>query len=227
MDGIVIETLILPGLNGSPEGHWQHYWTEDDPHAEMVEQEDWSQPRLVDWLHNLEARLAAGRPGVILVAHSLGCSLVAALSGRPSASHVGGALLVAPADPDALTDRHPTTSEFGRGHGTPLPFASVLVASRDDPFMTFAAAERQASTWGSAFFDLGNAGHVNIASGFGRWGDGLVLADGMRKGSAGVRAADRAGIRHEEFHLPPLPQRSPSPLRTQPPAIEAERRGPD
>lgn len=188
----MIETLVLPGLNGSPEGHWQHHWAGSDPRAEIVEQEDWSQPRLIDWLHTLEARLAASRPGVILVAHSLGCSLVAALAGRPSASHVGGALLVAPADLDALADRHPTTREFGWGHETALPFASVLVASRNDPFMSFEAAERQASKWGSALFDLGEAGHINIASGFGPWDDGFVLADGMRKGSG--RVGSRANL---------------------------------
>lgn len=187
----MIETLILPGLNGSPEGHWQRFWLEGDPRSEVVEQEDWSQPSLVDWLHTLEARIVASRPGVVLVAHSLGCSLAGALAGRPAASHVGGALLVAPADLDGLADRYPTTRGFAAGHASQLPFASVLVASRDDPFMPFEAAQRQAATWGSALFDLGMAGHINIASGFGRWGDGHVLADGLRKGShpTALRAA--------------------------------------
>lgn len=176
----MIGTLIVPGLNGSPEGHWQHHWALGDPGAETVEQEDWSQPRLTDWLHALEARIAATRPGVVLVAHSLGCSLVAALAGRPAASHVGGALLVAPADLRGLADRHPTVREFEGTETAALPFASILVASRNDPFMGFKAAERQAAAWGSALYDLGEAGHVNIASGFGPWDDAPTLADGLR-----------------------------------------------
>ncbi|MET0367432.1 MAG: alpha/beta hydrolase [Methylobacterium sp.] len=176
----MIETLIVPGLNGSPPGHWQHHWALEDAGADLVEQENFAEPRLTDWLHALEAGIAACRPGVILVAHSLGCALVAALARRPAASHVGGALLVAPADVPALAERHPSVRSFEGGGAAPLPFASILVASRNDPFMGFEAAERQAATWGSALFDLGPAGHVNIASGYGFWPDAPTLADGLR-----------------------------------------------
>ncbi|GGD91831.1 esterase [Aureimonas endophytica] len=194
----MIETLIVPGLNGSPEGHWQWHWAEEDRHAELVEQESFSRPVLVDWLHSLEARIEASAPGVILVAHSLGCALVAALAGRPAASHVGGALLVAPADLEALADSHPTVRSFAAAPEGPLPFASILVGSRDDPFMRFSQAERQAKLWGSALIDLGSAGHINIASGFGPWPDAPVLADGLRGRPAAPvarrRAARGAGI---------------------------------
>ena len=176
----MVETLIVPGLNGSPQGHWQHHWAGEDTHSELVEQEDWERPVLADWLHALEARIAASAPGVIVVAHSLGCALVSALSGRPAASHVGGALLVAPADVSSLSDSHPTVRSFAGASDAALPFASILVASRNDPFMSFRAAERQAAVWGSAFYDLGEAGHVNIASGFGPWDDARTLADGLR-----------------------------------------------
>lgn len=178
-DTLNIHTLIVPGLNGSPEGHWQHIWANEVAGAETVEQENWSEPNLADWLHALEARLEATPPGVVLVAHSLGCSLVAALAGRPAAAHVSGALLVAPADLETLSDRFPETREFASAHEVALPFASIVVASRNDPFMAFEAAEAQALRWGSAFFDLGEAGHINIASGFGRWEDGFVLAEGL------------------------------------------------
>lgn len=176
----MIETLIVPGLNGSPAGHWQHHWALDDAGADTVEQEDWRRPELEPWLHALEARIEASAPGVLLVAHSLGCSLIAALARRPAASHVGGALLVAPADVESLADRHPSVRGFAEAEATPLPFASILVASRNDPFMAFEAAERQARRWGSALVDLGEAGHVNIASGYGPWPDAARLAEGLR-----------------------------------------------
>lgn len=176
----MIDTLIIPGLNGSPEGHWQRYWADENPDAEIVEQEDWGRPRLTDWLHALEERIAASAPGVILVAHSLGCALVGALAGRPAANHVGGALLVAPADIDSLSRTHPGAAAFAEGTRAALPFASILVASRNDPFMPFDAAEHQAARWGSALIDLGAAGHVNISSGYGRWSDAKTLANDLR-----------------------------------------------
>ncbi|UIJ70413.1 alpha/beta hydrolase [Aurantimonas sp. HBX-1] len=176
----MIETLIVPGLNGSPPGHWQFHWAEGDERAEMIEQENWSKPLFTDWLHALEARIVGSAPGVILVAHSLGCSLVAALASRPAASHVGGALLVAPADARALSERYPTVGAFAAAADGALPFTSLLVASRNDPFMSFEQAERQAANWGSTLYDLGEAGHINIASGFGPWPDAMTLADGLR-----------------------------------------------
>ena len=185
----MIETLIVPGLNGSPEGHWQHHWASDDAGADIVEQEDWARPVLADWLHALEARIAGSAPGVILVAHSLGCTLVAALAGRPAASHVSGALLVAPADVSALSDRHPSVRSFAAAGDAPLPFASILVASRNDPFMSFEGARRQAARWNSALFDLGDAGHVNVASGFGSWPEATHLTDGLRGRAASTSPA--------------------------------------
>lgn len=187
----MIETLIVPGLNGSPTGHWQHHWAGEDPRASLVEQEDWQRPVLVDWLHALEARIAESAPGVILVAHSFGCSLVAALAGRPAATHVGGALLVAPADIEALMDRHPSVRSFAATPSGELPFASILVSSRNDPFMSFKSAERQAAVWGSALHDMGEAGHINIASGFGPFADAPTLADGLRGRASRATATRR------------------------------------
>ncbi|WP_294641068.1 alpha/beta hydrolase [uncultured Aureimonas sp.] len=201
------ETLIVPGLNGSPAGHWQHHWLEIDPQATLVEQEDWARPVLTDWLHQLEAALMASRPGVILVAHSLGCALVAALAGRPAASHVGGALLVAPADVASLSQTVPSAASFAEGAQSRLPFASILVASRNDPYMSFAGAERCAATWGSALYDLGEAGHVNIASGFGPWPDALTLAEGLRgrPARAGrVRAGAPSPVPRDRSYAPRL-----------------------
>lgn len=197
----MIDTLIVPGLNGSPDGHWQRHWADRDPHAELVEQEDWAKPRLTDWLHTLEARIEASSPGVILVAHSLGCALVGILARRPAASHVGGALLVAPADLPALAELHPTVADFAAGEaagaGEILPFASILVASRNDPFMSYGGAARRAAGWGSALVDLGHAGHVNIASGFGPWDDAMTIADGLRG------RIDRAPAQARSWPKPP------------------------
>jgi predicted alpha/beta hydrolase family esterase len=57
-----------------------------------------------------------------------------------------------------------------------LPFPSIVVASRTDPYMHFSAASHFAGIWGSALVDLGDAGHINVASGFGRWPEAYALA---------------------------------------------------
>ncbi|GGD21691.1 alpha/beta hydrolase [Aureimonas glaciei] len=191
----MVTTLIIPGYRGSEASHWQRHWARDLPDSEVVEQEDFGRPILSEWLHALEARLAAA-PGAILVAHSLGCALVAHLATRPSAAHVGGALLVAPADVDLLARDHPDFEDFAPMPRETLPFASILVASRNDPFMRFGRAAALAEDWGSGLVDLGMAGHINVASGFGPWPEGAILAAALRgrRPSGAGKAGAIAGV---------------------------------
>jgi len=51
----------------------------------------------------------------------------------------------------------------------PLPFASIVVASRNDPLGRIERVAELAHSWGSRFDDLGAVGHLNPASGFGSW----------------------------------------------------------
>ena len=175
----MVTTLIIPGYRGSEADHWQRHWARDLSASEVVEQEDFDRPILSEWLHVLEAQLAAA-PGAILVAHSLGCALVAHLAGRPAASHVGGVLMVAPADVDMLASENPDFEDFAPMPRAALPFASILVASRNDPFMRYGRASALAADWGSGLVDLGMAGHVNVASGIGPWPEGVILASALR-----------------------------------------------
>jgi predicted alpha/beta hydrolase family esterase len=168
-------TLIVPGLDGSPEGHWQRWWLDDQDNATLVEQADWSRPDLESWLMRLEFELMANGPAVI-VAHSLGAVLAASLAGRISAANVIGALLVAPCDLDRAKLLHGRRIDFPSMPRLALPFPSIVVASRTDPYMDISVASHFASLWGSALVDLGNAGHINVASGFGRWPDAYALA---------------------------------------------------
>jgi uncharacterized protein len=180
LGGFKQTTLIIPGLNGSGPGHWQDCWLMDQPDAELVEQESWTEPTLLEWLYRLEAALVA-HPGAILIAHSLGSLLVANLASRPSAAHVAGALLVAPCDLNAVESIHPGKVKFGALPVERLPFPSFLIASRNDPYMPIRQAEKLANLWGSAFLDHGNKGHFNVASGFGRWEEGYALSAAFSK----------------------------------------------
>ncbi|AQT42752.1 hypothetical protein BBC0178_012850 [Bartonella apihabitans] len=56
-----------------------------------------------------------------------------------------------------------------------LPFPSIVIASRNDEYCDFAVAEDIAKDWGSLFIDAGEAGHINSASGYGPWPEGLMV----------------------------------------------------
>ena len=99
--------LIVPGLGGSGPDHWQSIWQREVPNAERVEQADWDRPVPSDWLRVL-AHATAERPGAVVVAHSLGCILLAHLVERQLRTPIAAALLVAPADVEA--------DEIGRAH---------------------------------------------------------------------------------------------------------------
>lgn len=132
------EYLILPGYGGSGPGHWQSLWESGDPAFRRVQQRDWDQPDRGEWEARLDAAVAESALPKVLVAHSLACLLVVHWARGASAdarSRVRGALLVAPVDP-----RSPAFPPEARGFGpvpqAALPFASLIVASSDDPYGT-------------------------------------------------------------------------------------------
>ena len=65
-------------------------------------------------------------------------------------------------------------TDFAPAPQAPLPFAATLVASRDDPFCSFARAQALAADWGAPLWDIGKAGHINAAAGHGDWPEGLA-----------------------------------------------------
>lgn len=173
------EVLILPGINDSGPTHWQSLWQQAIPTARRVTQDDWDNPVCADWVAALHRAVDAVAGSVVLVAHSLGCLQVvhAAATGSPGfVRAVRGALLVAPPDPDG-----PSFPDIAVGFRplplAPLPFASVLVASRTDPYSSFEFSQRMAAAWGSELVDLGPCGHVNAASGLGAWPAGRARLD--------------------------------------------------
>ncbi|OLP46004.1 RBBP9/YdeN family alpha/beta hydrolase [Rhizobium oryziradicis] len=174
-----IDTLVLPGLNGSGDGHWQSFWLKEKPDAKIVEQDNWTCPDLASWYRKLESELEK-HSGIWLVAHSLGCILTANLALSPMASRIRGALLVAPCDLVNVENLHPCIVNFGSMPVQRLPFPSTVVASRNDPYMEFETTRRYANLWGSDLIDIGAQGHVNIQSGHGRWPLGYTLLERLK-----------------------------------------------
>ena len=169
--------LVLPGVNGSGEGHWQTAWEHAFPELQRVQQADWDKPVYAEWSARLTAAVAQSARPVVLVAHSLGTSLVMRWSlDQPGlAKKIAGAFLVAPTDRDRF-DGAPDSPVRGFGPMilARLPFYSVVIASRDDERVSFARAETFAAAWGSTLIDAGNQGHMGSAAQLGVWPFGLL-----------------------------------------------------
>ena len=163
--------LVLPGWQNSGPAHWQSRWEALHGYR-RVDQHDWMHPKRGDWIARLEDVLLDADEPAVLVAHSLGCLLVAAWASHSRNTHlVKAALLVAPGDAEREEFRPllPTWAPIALQR---LPFPSVLVGSHDDPYCSFERAQTLATAWGSRFIDLGDAGHINADSGLGDWPQG-------------------------------------------------------
>jgi predicted alpha/beta hydrolase family esterase len=75
----------------------------------------------------------------------------------------------------ARADLPPAVAAFGRPPLERLRFPSILGCSSTDPYCSLERARALAMTWGARFVNLGDAGHVNTASGHGPWLDGERL----------------------------------------------------
>ena len=167
------DLLIVPGLGGSGADHWQTRWEQKMSTARRVEQRDWEKPRRDEWVAAITAAIEASNRPAILVAHSLG-AIAAIHASRDTAPRVKGAFLVAAPSEERLAgvaEADPAFRPYPRGK---LPFSTVLVASRDDPYSNYADAEALARDWGAKLIDAGPSGHINAASGHGPWPEGLL-----------------------------------------------------
>ncbi len=179
---IGVAALVLPGLSSSGPHHWQTLWEHQDSTCRRVHQADWETPRCSDWVATLDAAVAHSADPVVLVAHSSSCALVAHWARDASAetvTRVRGALLVAPSDPEGASYPVGPTG-FAPMPLLRLPFPSIVVASRDDVYVTMKRARAYASAWGSELVDLGDAGHINAASGLGTWPAGYEMLQRLR-----------------------------------------------
>lgn len=168
------EILFLPGFKGSGPDHWQTRWETRLSAARRVNMGDLHKPVFEDWRANLVKTVAQCQKPVVLVAHSIGAAVAVQAAGRYGGK-VAGAFLVAPPEVEnpAIRPRHLLT--FGPARRDPLPFPSVVIASRNDPFCSFEKAEEMAADWGSLFMDAGDSGHINHESGHGPWPEGLMV----------------------------------------------------
>ena len=178
----VTSFLISPGLRDHVAEHWQSLLAARLANA-------WTVPPLQADKLSCAARVEAIQRvleqidgPVILVAHSAGVMMVAHWAQTHAcAGQIKGALLATPADVESPFPAGYPTTEALAANGwlpiprQPLPFPSILAASRNDPLASFERLQQLARNWDSELVDLGEVGHLNPAAGFGEW----PLADAL------------------------------------------------
>jgi predicted alpha/beta hydrolase family esterase len=171
--------LFVPGIGNSEPEHWQSIWAASLPGSIWVEQRDWDRPVRDEWVALMRDLRRAVGPKVI-VAHSLGCLLVAEAADALREAEVTGALLVAvpdvhgPSFPPSAIGFHPALS-------LRLTVPSIVVASADDPYASPAHSDAVARRWGSELVAVGAKGHVNARSRLGDWTEGRMLLERLRR----------------------------------------------
>ncbi|MFA5630728.1 MAG: alpha/beta hydrolase [Porticoccaceae bacterium] len=168
--------LIVPGFRGSGPAHWQSWLECQIPGSQRIEGIDWFTPSLPRWAERIGRAIDAATQPLWIVAHSFGClATAAAIAQQPR--KIAGVVLVAPADPERFAvsglrnsgDRVPEASITQLLPPAELGVNGLLIASRNDPWLTLDDARNMARRWRLPLFNAGEAGHINTESGFGPW----------------------------------------------------------
>jgi uncharacterized protein len=167
--------LILPCRDNSGPDHWQSHWQAALPNMTRVEQDEWVVPMFAPWAARLDEYLLQCTRPAILIAHSLGTSLIMRWAAKARSNSVAGAFMVAPSD-RGEADIWP---EAQRNGFAPIvldrfPFPSMVLASRNDPYVAFDRAAVFAAAWGSVLVDMRLSGHMGNSDKLGLWPEGLV-----------------------------------------------------
>jgi len=175
-------TVIVPGLRGHVDDHWQTRLAARLPGAVVVPSFHRDKRDLTGRVADLNrVILDAGAP-VTIVAHSAGV-LTTVHWARRHDLPVRGALLATPPDLGRpLPPEYPTLRELAQSGWLPIPlgrlrFPSIVAASTNDALGDFDRVRDLASLWGSRFIDIGPVGHLNPASGYGEWPGAVALLD--------------------------------------------------
>jgi uncharacterized protein len=170
--------LLVPGINNSGPVHWQSIWEASHAKIQRVMQRDWDHPDCEEWAEALDAAVRLVNEPPIIVAHSLGCLVVARWAAR-SKQAVHAVLLVAVPDPDGsafpreATGFSPVTNEL-------LGKRITIISSTDDPYSNPAYTLQRVAQWNAEHISLASCGHINAASGLGDWAEGWSIVERWR-----------------------------------------------
>lgn len=169
----MIHTVIVPGVGGSEHDHWQSWLQRQLKSCSRVQQQDWNKPVLHAWVEQFVKTVQAIQEPIQIVAHSFGClTTVAALAQHPELNqNIKNLVLVAPANParfgDAGFARESQNDYQQYFHQLKLQAPTQMIISENDPWLNFQDALQLAKAWKIRPKNLGQVGHINVASGFG------------------------------------------------------------
>ena len=166
--------LIVPGLRDHVEQHWQTILAAELLHVAAVAPMGRDALSCQDRVTAIEQAANRVQGPLVIVAHS-GATIMVAHWAAMTRRKVLGALLATPPDLERpMPEGYPSIEQLAKHGWLPvprqtLPFFSIVAASRNDPLAAFDRVTELASNWGSTLVDLGEVGHLNPASGYGRW----------------------------------------------------------
>jgi uncharacterized protein len=171
-----VPTVVIPGWQGSGEGHWQTWLEERLQEAGRETRRpgfaDLDRPELDDWSAALRAAISDLPGGYDVVAHSLGAVLwLHHVSNAARAPQPARVLLVAPPSPRS------EIAEIANFFPPPLDVdavragadGTVLVGGDDDPYLPEGIAEAYGRPLKIATTIVPGGGHINPDSGYGAW----------------------------------------------------------
>ena len=170
----MIHTVIVPGVGGSEVNHWQSWLQKQLISCSRVQQHDWNFPVLQTWITEFVKTLSTiQEDNIQVVAHSFGClTTVAALAQHPELNRkIKNLVLVAPANPLRFGEAgfaHNSSNNYQTYfHQLKIQVPTTLIISENDPWLNYIDALKLANSWKLIPINLGQVGHINVASGFG------------------------------------------------------------
>lgn len=167
--------VVVPGLRDEAPKHWQALLAQELDQVVALPALGRQNIDLAARVEAIESAVCAIEGPVIVVAHSGGAVATAHWARHTKAKQVVGALLATPPTfTEPLGPEFPDMAAFEQ-HGWlplpvgPLPFRTLVAASRNDPLGSYDDVSALADRWGAELVDLGEVGHLNPVSGFGPW----------------------------------------------------------
>jgi uncharacterized protein len=161
-----LDLIFVPETGPLSPDHWIARWSAKLSTARLVDAGEPQETR-----RRLVAAAHASRP-TLLIGYSTGAIAVASAAPNLAGADVRGAFLVAPPSEDALSKLD--GGVWSAPPRAPLPWPSMVLASRADPYASLRQSRALAEDWGAEFVDAGEAGRIDADSGHGPWPDGLL-----------------------------------------------------
>ncbi len=188
------DLLIVPRLGGAAEGDWPGRWRSKLSTARLVHPADPAERRREAWTEAVAGAAREAIRPVLFVGHGVGAAAIVDAARALDGTDVRGAFLVAPPDEAGLARLAAPEWTPAR---MPLPWPSMVIASRSDPDGAYEAVAALALDWGAELIDAGHAGGLDALSGHGPWPEGLMrLAAFIKRIGERPSRDSRREIRH-------------------------------